>query len=251
MIRYFHNPTLSPFKKGGTYFSPPFTKGRPGGIRIGQMPIEVVFFDLGNVILPFSHYQIAEKLSRFSQKKEFQDPQRIFSYLFDLQNGKINDFDIGKVSPLEFFQSVKEHLDLSIILDEFIPIWNDIFVEDQEVSRIILSLKGRWRLGLLSNTDPLHFNYILTKFPIMTTFEKWILSYEVGFKKPAIEIFQKAIEWASVEPQKILFIDDIKEHIEVAVSLGIQCIHFLSAQQLKEALYIKLNFPRGRKTNDS
>ena len=208
------------------------------------MPIEVVFFDLGNVILPFSHYQIAEKLSRFSQKKEFQDPQRIFSYLFDLQKGKINDFDIGKVSPLEFFQSVKRHLDLSITFNEFIPIWNDIFVEDQEVSQIILSLKGRWRLGLLSNTDPLHFNYILTKFPIMTTFEKWILSYEVGFKKPAIEIFQKAIEWASVEPQKILFIDDMKEHIEVAVSLGIQGIHFLSAHQLKEALSIKLNFPR-------
>jgi putative hydrolase of the HAD superfamily len=204
------------------------------------MPIEVVFFDLGNVILPFSHYQIAEKLSRFSQKKEFQDPQRIFSYLFDLQKGKINDFDIGKVSPLEFFQSVKRHLDLSITFNEFIPIWNDIFVEDQEVSQIILSLKGRWRLGLLSNTDPLHFNYILTKFPIMTTFEKWILSYEVGFKKPAIEIFQKAIEWASVEPQKILFIDDMKEHIEVAVSLGIQGIHFLSAHQLKEALYKKL-----------
>jgi putative hydrolase of the HAD superfamily len=122
----------------------------------------------------------------------------------------------------------------------FIPIWNNIFVEDQEVSQIILSLKGRWRLGLLSNTDPLHFNYILSKFPMMRTFDKWILSHEVGFKKPAVEIFQKAIEWASVEPQKILFIDDIKKHVEVAVSLGMQGIHFISAHQLKEELYKKL-----------
>jgi putative hydrolase of the HAD superfamily len=212
--------------------------------------IEVIFFDLGNVILPFSHYQIAEKLSRFSQKKEFQDPQKIFSYLFDFKKGKINDFDIGKVSPPEFFQSVKKHLDLSVTFDEFLPIWNDIFVEDREVSQIILSLKGRWRLGLLSNTDPLHFNYILSKFPVMMAFEKWILSYEVGYKKPVMEIFQKAIEWASVEPQKILFIDDTKEHIEAAVSLGIQCIHFISAQQLKETLSIKLNPPRGREVND-
>jgi putative hydrolase of the HAD superfamily len=202
--------------------------------------IEVIFFDLGNVILPFNHYQIAEKLSRFSQKKKIQDPQRIFSYLFNLQNGMINDFDIGKVSPLEFFLSVKKDLDLSISFEEFIPIWNDIFVEDREVCQIILSLKKSWRLGLLSNTDPLHFNYILAKFPIMAAFEKWILSYEVGFKKPAIEIFQKAIEWAKVEPQKILFIDDMKEYIEVADSLGIQGIHFFSAQQLKEALSIKL-----------
>src|SRR3972149_6978741 len=102
-------------------------------MRNDKKALEVIFFDLANVILPFSHYQIAEKLSRFSQKKEFQDPQRIFSYLFDLQNGKINDFDIGKVSPPEFFQSVKKDLDLSISFDEFIPIWDDIFVENQEV----------------------------------------------------------------------------------------------------------------------
>jgi HAD superfamily hydrolase (TIGR01509 family) len=75
---------------------------------------------------------------------------------------------------------------------------------------------------------------------MMRTFDKWILSHEVGFKKPAVEIFQKAIEWASVEPQKILFIDDIKKHVEVAVSLGMQGIHFISAHQLKEELYKKL-----------
>jgi len=204
-----------------------------GGIRIGQMPVEVILFDLGNVILPFNHFQIAEKLSPFVQRREFQDPQRIFSSLFDIEKGLINNFDVGKVSPQEFFQSVKESLDLSISFDEFTPIWNDIFLEDQEVSKIILSLKERVRLGLLSNTDPLHFNYILSKFPIMMAFDKWILSYEVGFKKPAIEIFQKAIEWASVEPQKILFIDDMKKHVDVAVSLGMQGIHFISASQLK------------------
>jgi len=205
-----------------------------------QPPIEVILYDLGNVILPFNHYQIAEKLSRSAEKKESQDPQRIFSYLFDLQKGIMNRFDVGKVSPREFFQSIEENLGLSISFDEFIPIWNDIFVEDQEVSQIILSQKGRWRLGLLSNTDSLHFHYILSKFSIMRAFDKWILSYEVGFKKPAVEIFQKAIEWASVEPQKILFIDDIKKHVEVAISLGMQGIHFISAQQLKKELSLKL-----------
>jgi len=203
-------------------------------------PIEVIFFDLGNVILPFTHYQIAEKLSRLAQRKEFQDPQKIFSYLFDFQEGIINDFDVGKITPPNFFQSIKRQLDLSISFEEFIPIWNDIFAEDRKVSRIILSLKGRWRLGLLSNTDPLHFNYILSKFPVMRVFDKWILSYEVGFKKPAIEIFQKAIVWASVNPPKILFIDDMKTHVDVAISLGMQGIHFISADQLKDGLQQKL-----------
>jgi putative hydrolase of the HAD superfamily len=206
-----------------------------------EPPIQAILYDLGNVILPFNHYQIAEKLCRSAQRKEFQDPQKLFSYLFDLQKGVMNRFDVGKVSPRKFFQSLKENLGLSLSFDEFTPIWNDIFVEDQEVSQIILSQKGRWRLGLLSNTDPLHFNYILTKFAIMKAFDKWILSYEVGFKKPAVEIFQTAIEWASVEPQKILFIDDVKTHVEVAISLGMHGIHFISAEQLKKELSLKLH----------
>ena len=200
-------------------------------------PIEVIFFDLGNVILPFNNYQIAEKLCRFSQKREFQDPEKIFSYLFDLEKGVINDFDMGRVSPSEFFQSIKKYLGLSIAFEKFIPIWTDIFIENQEVSEIILSLKGKWRLGLLSNTDPLHFQYIVSTFPIVSTLEKWILSYEVGFKKPDARIFQRAMEWASVEPEKILFIDDTKGHVEAAISLGMQGVRFISATKLREELF--------------
>jgi len=203
---------------------------------MNQPPIEVILYDLGNVILPFNHYQIAEKLSRFSQRIEFQNPAKIFSYLFDFEKGAVNGYEVGKVSSLEFFQSLKEFLQLSLSFEEFIPIWNDIFLENQEVSQIILSQKGKWKLGLLSNTNPLHFDYVLKRFPILRTFDQWILSHEVGFKKPAVEIFEKAIEWAKADPRKILFIDDMKKHIEVAASLGMHGIHFVSAEQLKKEL---------------
>ena len=211
---------------------------------MSQSPIEVVLFDLGNVILPFNHYQIAEKLSRFSQKRELQDPQRIFSYLFNFEKGAINGYEVGKVSSLEFFQSLKEWLRLPISFEEFIPIWNDIFIENQKVSEIIRSLKGKKKLGMVSNTNPLHFDYVLSKFPIVRVFDRWILSHEVGFKKPTVEIFQIAMEWASVEPEKILFIDDMKGHVEVAISLGMQGIHFISAPQLKQELLLKLDSAR-------
>jgi len=198
--------------------------------------IDVILFDLGNVILPFNHYQIAEKLSPFTERVDFQEPKKIFSYLFDFGKGAINGYEVGKVSSVEFFQSLKEFLRLSITFEDFKPIWNDIFWENLEVSEIIRSLKGKKRLGLLSNTNPLHFDYILLKFPVVQIFDKWILSHEVGFKKPALEIFQSAIEWAGVEPEKILFIDDMKTHVEVAVSLKIQGIHFTSCQDLKDNL---------------
>jgi len=203
---------------------------------MGRSNIEVVLFDLGNVILPFNHYQIAEKLARFSERKEWSDPPRIFSYLFDRQEGAVNDYEVGKKSSIEFFNQVKERFKLVLTFDAFVPIWNEIFTENHDVSELIRSLKGKKRLGLLSNTNPLHFKYALSTYPVLKLFDKWILSHEVGFKKPAVEIFLKAMEWASVPPMGILFIDDIKEHVEVAASLGLQAIHFVSVQQLVREL---------------
>jgi FMN phosphatase YigB (HAD superfamily) len=199
-------------------------------------PIKVVLFDLGNVILPFNHYQIAEKLARFSESRELSDPPRIFSYLFDRQEGAVNDYEIGKMSSTEFFNQVKERFNLIMTFDAFVPIWNEIFTENHDVSELIRSLRGKKKLGLLSNTNPLHFKHALATYPVLKLFDKWILSHEVGFKKPAVEIFLKAMEWASAPPMGILFIDDIKEHVEVAASLGMQAIHFTSAQQLVREL---------------
>jgi glucose-1-phosphatase len=213
-------------------------------MKMDQGSIGVILFDLGNVILPFNHYQIAEKLSRFTKNADFQDPEMIFSYLFNFENGAINGYEVGKVSSLDFFQSLKEHLKLTLSFEEFIPIWNDIFWENLEVSEIIRSLKGKKRLGLLSNTNPLHFDYILLKFPVVQIFDKWILSHEVGFKKPALEIFQSGVEWACVEPEKILFIDDMKSHVEAAISLGMHGIHFTSATRLREELSVGPNNKR-------
>ncbi len=209
-------------------------------------PIEVILFDLGNVILPFNHYQIAEKLAPFSRRQESPDPSRIFAYLFDLHLGLCNEYETGRLSSQAFFDSVRRAFDLQLSFDQFVPIWNEIFTENREVSDIIRSLKGEKRLGLVSNTNPLHFDYALAHYPVLYVFDRWILSHEVGSKKPDPEIYRKAIDWASVTPEKILFIDDAQRNVEGAAAMGIQTIHFVSVQQLKEELAVRLPFPRGR-----
>ena len=213
----------------------------PEELFMGRPSIEVVLFDLGNVILPFEHHHIGEKLASFSLAKETEDPQKIFDYLFDLHTGAVNLYETGKMTSLEFFHSLKAFFHLQMSFDEFVTVWNDIFTENGEVSEIVRSLKGNVRLGLVSNTNALHFDYIASRFTVVHAFERWILSHEVGFKKPALEIYRKAMEWASIEPEKILFIDDSIANVEAAVSLGIQGIPFFSAGQLKEELSVRLN----------
>jgi len=205
------------------------------GMRNTTTPVEVVLFDLGNVILPFDHQQIAEKLSRFAGQDR-RDAPGLFRHLFDFEKGAVNLYETGKISSEAFFQSLKESFHLSLSFEAFVPIWNQIFSENEEVSEIIRSLKRRLRLGLVSNTNPLHFDYIVARFPIVRAFDRWILSHQVGFKKPALEIFQRAMEWASVDPRRIVFIDDTETHVEAAAALGMQAIRFTSAGQLRKDL---------------
>ena len=212
-----------------------------------QPPIEVILFDLGNVILPFSHYQIAEKLSDSLSERNLQDPQRYFPICLTLKRRGQRLRKREDIFYRIFRIPEGTYLHLSISFEEFTPIWNEIFTENLEVSEIIRSLKGKKRLGLISNTNPLHFDYALEKFPILRAFDKWILSHEVGFKKPAIEIFQMAMQWALVEPERILLIDDVKRYVEVAISLGIQGIHFVSAAQLQEELSKRLTGGSGKR----
>jgi FMN phosphatase YigB (HAD superfamily) len=206
-----------------------------------QSSIEVILSDLGNVILPFNHYQIPEKLARFSLEKEQADSSKIFSYLFDLRIGIVDAYETGKLSSMGFYQSVKDFFNLQISFEEFVPIWNDIFTENHEVSELLRSFKGKKRLGLVSNTNPLHFNYALARFPVLHVFDEWFLSHRVGFKKPAVEIFQRAMDWAAVGPERIVFIDDHERNVRAAVSLGMHGVHFTSYQQLKEELDRRLS----------
>ena len=68
---------------------------------------KLFIFDLGNVILPFEHRQIADKLYERAGKKEGFTADDIFAYLFELDSGSINDYEEGLTSSYEFFLDLR------------------------------------------------------------------------------------------------------------------------------------------------
>jgi putative hydrolase of the HAD superfamily len=195
--------------------------------------IRLFVFDLGNVILPFDHRQIAYKLHEVSRVAGRFSPEEIFRFLFDMENGLINVYEEGLMSSTDFFMKLKERYKLDIDFEEFKDIWNPIFREDHEVSDIITYLKGKgYPLFLLSNTNELHFTYITELYPIVHAMDEWILSFEIGAKKPKQRIYDEIFKRTDAERNSILFIDDIKRYVEVAEDLGLQAIVFKSAGDL-------------------
>jgi len=120
-------------------------------------------------------------------------------------------------------------------MDTFKDIWNPIFSDDPSVNEAIDYLKGKgYPLFLLSNTNELHFSYIIEKYPIVHAFDEWLLSFEVGAKKPKRRIYDAIFEKMDVQPDEVFYIDDISQYVEVAKQLGINGMVFKNAEQLWE-----------------
>lgn len=162
-------------------------------------------------------------------------PERIFDMMFDLENGLVNPYEEGLMSSLEFFTELKRVFRLDMTMGEFKDVWNPIFSEDVAVNEAIDYLKGKgYPLFLLSNTNELHFSYIIEQFPIVHAFDEWLLSFEVGAKKPKQRMYDAIFEKTDVKPGEIFYIDDIQRYVEVARGRGIPGMVFSGAAQLWE-----------------
>jgi len=186
-------------------------------------------FDMGNVILPFDHMIPCRKLA----EKYNIDAGDIYKKI--LTSGLELKFEEGKINGMQFYKNCMEILNLQIDYNEFRNIWSDIFTEDKEVSDIILSLKKKHELILFSNTNEWHMAHVRDKYDIINEFDKYILSYEIGYMKPHPKIYKIAMKVALYKGN-IIYIDDIAEYVEAARKLNITALHFTTAQSLHQDL---------------
>jgi putative hydrolase of the HAD superfamily len=194
---------------------------------------ELIIFDLGNVLLTYDHRITCRKLSKLTKNKH--STEEIHNFLFN-KNGFARRYDEGKITSEEFFRTLTHTFALNIDFQKFMPIWNEIFSENKAISQIVRCLKKRHKIYLISNTNEMHFDYLIKRFNILTVFDKIFPSYALGIRKPKSAIFELALNTAKVEPTQTIFIDDIKEHIESASRLGIKGILFTNVEGLKKQL---------------
>jgi putative hydrolase of the HAD superfamily len=131
---------------------------------------------------------------------------------------------------------VKKEACLEININVFQQIWTKIFTLNPGIEDLLSSLKNRYGLLCLSNTNSWHFEYCMQKFHALKLFDGFILSYEVGKTKPDSAIFEEALKKAATLPDECVYIDDVPEFVETANKLGINGIHFRTVKKLKKEL---------------
>ncbi|MFC1624429.1 HAD family hydrolase [Candidatus Omnitrophota bacterium] len=190
-----------------------------------------IICDLGNVLIDFDHNIAAKKIMACTPKKE----KDIYDLFFDSPITKL--YEEGKISPDEFFRKVKDSLKLDMDYNNFLPIWNEIFFETPiniKMHNFLKRVKARYKLIMLSNLNKTHFEFLNKKMGIFGEFDRLILSYEVGFRKPAPQIYKAAMDSVKTVPSRAFYIDDRRDLIEAASKLGIKGIAFDGEQAFEE-----------------
>ena len=202
---------------------------------------ELVIFDLGNVIVHVDILSVAGRLGRTSVDPRYHDPAYLLSAVRREQAALLAGFDTGRVSPRQFHEALVSSYGLRVDYGQFVEIWNSGFSEDTAVASMVLQLTRRYRVYLLSNTNPLHFKYLRDTCPVLESMEERIVSYEAGCAKPDAAIYRRALDRSGVPPEMVWYVDDIPEFVRAAGEQGIHAIQFRSPAQLRVELEPILN----------
>ena len=191
---------------------------------------KAVIFDLGRVLVNFDFRRGYRALEGLCPYTADEIPVR-------MQSGDLlKRFETGLIGPRDFYEQFCELLGLDVDYSRFCEIWTSIFTDALLPESLLESLAARYRLVLLSNTNPIHFEMIRGAYPHLRHFHRLVLSYEVKAMKPQPEIYRAAIDAAECRAEECFFTDDILEYVEGARRLGIDAVQFESREQIEREL---------------
>ncbi len=184
--------------------------------------IRNIIFDLGHVLVNVDYAKFRNKLEADGVE------ERMYNGFFMGGNYRNIGYEAGRISTTEFVEKCARELGLKMSGSAFADAFNDMFSEIKPMSALVRSLakEGKYDLFLLSNTSPLHFEYIRENYDYINLLSDFALSYKLKALKPEPEIYIKAMDLFRTNPVECIFIDDLKENCEGARRIGIKTIQY-------------------------
>ncbi|MBP5519485.1 MAG: HAD-IA family hydrolase [Treponema sp.] len=105
--------------------------------------------------------------------------------------------------------------------------------KNMQTIELIQNLKKKHRVVCGTNTIQSFWENHLERGDY-AFFNQTYASNKIGFAKPDPRFFELILEAEATEPQNAFFTDDKLENVEAAKKLGINAVHFTSAQELIE-----------------
>lgn len=181
--------------------------------------IKNIIFDIGNVILRFKVDEVLERFTEDDDERKFIYDNIINSPEW-LGYGLIDTGYITRNEAIEMISDRTNHANDTLVKD-FLSNYNDYALVDERMLDLIKNLKrNNYRVYLLSNINPYTTKFV-AKSGLFSIVDGYVLSYLVHQIKPYVGIYKTLLGKYELIPSECLFVDDRKENIETANSLGI------------------------------
>lgn len=190
--------------------------------------IKFIYFDLGNVLLNFSHQRMVDQVAAVAGVSSTIVQQNLFD------NDLENRYETGEFNSIQFHAEFCRLIDQECDLDDFLTACGDIFWLNESAMPVVSQLAPlSIGMGVLSNTCEAHWDFAMKRFSALRQFfPVCVTSFEAKSMKPDARIYQVAIERAGVSPGEIFFTDDKPENVQAALSAGFDAVLFTTANQL-------------------
>ncbi|WP_036819774.1 HAD family hydrolase [Photobacterium sanctipauli] len=190
--------------------------------------IELIIFDLGGVVIELGKEPLPnewiEDRTQFTLKEWFKSDTALL-------------FEKGEISAEEFAKQVKQELGLTVSHDEIKSAFAKWPIGMYPMMPSILqSLREKYKLVVLTNTNELHYPRLMDEFELEAYFDQIFASHLIHLAKPDPKIYQYVLSKLKIEAEKVLFIDDNIDNINAAKSVGIFGIHACGEQEVYEGL---------------
>lgn len=186
--------------------------------------IKAFIFDLGNVLLPFSHERMYAQVGALCGH-EAETVRRAF-----LEGGLAVEFERGAISESALQTELERRLAARFERDALHRAVGDIFTPDERMLRLVDELRAQgFRLVLLSNTNSVHVRWIESRYPVFEKFDACVFSHRVGALKPEPAIYAEAIRCAGCPPAECFYTDDIEAYVVAGRAAGLDAEVFTTA----------------------
>jgi len=193
--------------------------------------IKTIFFDIGNVLVDVSTDRVVDRLLKFGLEKSQIEINSLFNDF-----GAFGLYERGYLSSYDFYIEILNRTNIKMPYNEFISAWCDMFSPKPRVFNLLKRLRDNYKLGLLSNTNALHINYLKDNYDFFSMIDYECYSFELHSVKPEKTIYQNAIFITGNFPEQVLFIDDKRENVSGAKETGIKSLQFESYEKLEKDL---------------
>ena len=194
--------------------------------------ITTIIFDLGAVLIDWN--------PRLMYLTLFDNEAEMEKFLAEITTSDWNEEQDAGRPLLEgteiLIQQFPEHEHL---IRAFYGRWDEMLGEAfHDTVAIFKKLKesGKYKIYALTNWSAETFPVAQARFEFLNWFDGIVVSGEEKMRKPTPEFYHILLNRYEVNAQECLFIDDNYRNILAAEKIGIECIHFISADALEAQL---------------